>query len=69
MQHLNSPLPDILRTLQLVLKFIHTGYCSSHHKQAKTHCQLHGNSEKLTQNTQKRRLYKKKVGTFKANKV
>ena len=37
MQHLNCPLPDMVRTLQLALKYIHTDYCSSYHKQAKTH--------------------------------
>ena len=29
-----------IRYLQLALKFIHTGDCSSHHKQAKTHLPL-----------------------------
>ena len=41
-KQLQSHHTDRVRTLQLVLKFIHTGYCSIHHKQAKLtlHCQL-----------------------------
>ena len=42
---MHSPLPETVRTHQLALTIIHTGYCSSHHMQAKLtlQCQLRGN--------------------------